>query len=434
MASVPYPLRHLLGEDPAAVTAEALSKLIGEPESQHADWKRRLDLNDKTKVDLATDIAAYANANGGLMVVGLDEGDGSIATEFVDVDLSGKSDLVDQLHSTIRSRVQPPAPYSIHTVTGPGGTTIVLIAIDPSEAAPHSVSNGSWARYPVRSGTGKRYLSEPEVADWYGRRLRRIADQDARTDDLRAAAIPEWGANEHAAWLTVTVVPSRPGTERLGPGDLERYRSLLATRSLRTMPFDVPQPWNVRIGHRAVLAADHPDGDAPNQRALLAVDGSGYAAYRWGGNRQGIIEHQLVYLCHELFWLLSTLSAHAAERGVSGTATVTAEVMSRSSSTIAMATGLPTGRPAVLDPAPTHRGPSPVSTHTVDLGAVAATTSGLLAATELLGADVASSFGYPALPGIAADGAVRPAGLSQTRDQSQVIGDWAVRHGVPVAE
>ena len=328
----------------------------------------------------------------------------------------------------VRTRVHPPAPYSALHVTGPGDTDVVLIAIEASEAAPHAVVDGTARHYPVRSGTGKGYLSEAEIADWYGRRFRRIADQDARTAELRAAAVPAELLDGDGAWLVVTLAPARTGNSRLRPTDVERYRELLKSRNLRRFVDDQRLPWNLRVGHRSLIASDY--GDTPQQRAVLAVDGSGSAAYRWDGRSDGTVAHSLPHLTAELFWLLATLVAHATERGAAGTATVSVEVLARPTITLKLGTG-ERGMPSMFVDEITHAGTTPVSLHTIDIDAVAASTTELLAVVHLLGVDVASIFGHADLPAVTAAGTIRANKLGGPGDRANVE-SWAARHGVGI--
>jgi hypothetical protein len=433
MASIPYLLRPLLGDDPATVTPDQLAKLIGQAETQQADWKRQLNDDRKTNLDLAVDVAAFANATGGLIVVGLDEDtvDKGRAAAFVGVADTGT--LVDRIDSAVRDRVQPPVTYEAVAVAGPDGNEVVLIAVEPSEASPHCAVDGKNRIYPVRSGAGKGYLSEPEIAEWYGRRLRRIVGQDARTDELRRDAVPaDLLGPDDTAWLVLTLVPARPGAGRLRPGDLEAYRAVLKTDKLRALPGAYSYPWNLRVGHRSLIASDF--FDTPQQRAVLAVDGSGSAAFRWsaGEPKGGGVRHNLGMVAQELTWLLDTLVAHAVQRGAAGTATVSAEVIARPTLTLRVGDEIPSNRPFTFEDIPTRPAPTPVSRVTVDIDAIASSTTALLAATHLIGVDVASSFGHADLPALTSDGHLRPRGLSVEADHPHLV-SWAARYDVSIA-
>jgi hypothetical protein len=432
MASIPYSLRPLLDVDPALVTPDQLDRLIGQAESQQADWKRQINSSKDDILDLACDVAGFANATGGLVVVGLDENDRSEAETYVGVTPDAKrTDFADWVNAVVRAKVSPYAPFSVHRVEGPGGLDVVLIAVDPGEAAPYAVTEGVTLRYPVRVGTGKTYLSEPEVAEWYGRRLRRIADQDHRTDELRVAAVPEAMLAGDAAWLVVTLAPARPGGEVIASGDVERYRDLLTVGELRRFPLDMPSPWNPRVGHRSILAVDN--DESPSQRAVLGVDGSGSAAICWSGNADGTVPHNLRFLTQETMWLVSTLVANAIERGASGTATLSIEVMVRPELTLQMVTG-DRSHQSMFSDTPSHLGPVQVGRRTIDLAAVASSMRELLAVTHLLAVDVASAFGFAKLPGLGPDGTITPydVGPSQfdRHTEGKVIA-WAQENDVP---
>lgn len=162
-------------------------------------------------------------------MIGLAEGANSAAFEFVGWNDDNLGDLADWVTSVVRGNVSPPLRFSAHCLVGPGEKPVVLVAIDASDRAPHAVDVGSKLQYPVRDGRSKRYLSEAEVADWYGRRLQRAGqrelDLDRLTEEGAGVAEPE------VPTVLMGLAPMRPGLGRVLPGDLERYQEEPQTRS-----------------------------------------------------------------------------------------------------------------------------------------------------------------------------------------------------------
>lgn len=196
--------------------------MIGEQESSVSDWKEKFDGSPDSRRELARDVASFGNAQGGLLVIGLAEGANSAAFEFVGWNDDNLGDLADWVTSVVRGNVSPPLRFSAHCLVGPGEKPVVLVAIDASDRAPHAVDVGSKLQYPVRDGRSKRYLSEAEVADWYGRRLQRAGqrelDLDRLTEEGAGVAEPE------VPTVLMGLAPMRPGLGRVLPGDLERYQ------------------------------------------------------------------------------------------------------------------------------------------------------------------------------------------------------------------
>lgn len=84
---IPPRLRPLIGADLDALNADAVQNIIGFPEDFDLEFKRAPhEGNDAGRKELAYDIAQFANSNGGLLVVGIEEDRGN-ATGFVPVTL-----------------------------------------------------------------------------------------------------------------------------------------------------------------------------------------------------------------------------------------------------------------------------------------------------------------------------------------------------------
>jgi hypothetical protein len=153
------------------VDAAALADLCasGAAETDLLDFKR--DYWDKT-AELAKDVTALLNGQGGILVVGIEEDGGSAASTLCPVPNSNYEERVRQV---LNGMVRPVPEVSVRTVpalTADG--CFVLIGVTPSEAAPHCVAEKAGAlSFPVRSGTTTRYLNEHELANLYQERQRR---------------------------------------------------------------------------------------------------------------------------------------------------------------------------------------------------------------------------------------------------------------------
>jgi predicted HTH transcriptional regulator len=162
---IPSQLHALLGRDLGSITEAKLERLVGAAEAEWLDAKReRYGNGDTQRRDLAADVAAFANRQGGLLVIGLDEGaDGLISAlaPIADTDLAGEELRISQIISGL---VAPVPAFAVHRTSATSGGGYLVVSVPASVRRPHAVVVNEALRYPVREGTGKRYLSESEVA------------------------------------------------------------------------------------------------------------------------------------------------------------------------------------------------------------------------------------------------------------------------------
>jgi hypothetical protein len=136
-------------------------------EGHWLDAKANIGRTAPAKVELARDLASFAN-DGGALLVGVRE-DRRKRTFMVDpVDLADLSELVDQV---ARSRCDPPLFTICLPLVDPGTPDhgVLLIVIPPSASAPHMVDQ----RYLGRSDTTKYQMSDSEVTRWHAVRSSR---------------------------------------------------------------------------------------------------------------------------------------------------------------------------------------------------------------------------------------------------------------------
>ena len=81
---IPLRLRPLLGADLDEVTVESIQNLVGMREDRDLEFKReRYGTSDGQKKEAAYDVAALANASGGVIIIGMQEDGSDVAAGFV---------------------------------------------------------------------------------------------------------------------------------------------------------------------------------------------------------------------------------------------------------------------------------------------------------------------------------------------------------------
>ena len=126
------------------MTPSELSQLIEQKEGTRLDFKR--DLHEDSLRDLPKDFAAFANSDGGLILVGVDNGG-----DILGVDWSpGKTSSVQQQGARCNPKIQP----TITSVKVPKKGTVIVIEILKS----NSIHQDDHQRFPFRIGSSSVYM------------------------------------------------------------------------------------------------------------------------------------------------------------------------------------------------------------------------------------------------------------------------------------
>jgi hypothetical protein len=452
--NVPARLLPILGRPLDELSEENLAHLIGVREDEDLDFKSALyGSSDKDKAELAADIASFANTRGGLIVIGIHE-ESNEALRLVPVELPTTQEEDLRIHLVVAGRIAPPPRVDVRIIPSAcSGKGFVLIAVPRSPAAPHAVRDGDHLRYLVRSGPGKRALSESEVADAYARRMHGLADQTQRIHVVHDECLSRVD-REVGAWLSVALVPDVPGSIELNVStprriaEWFRQRKHTCLRSSILNSEDLQPSINIQ---RVVLSSYRQKGSmlAAASHFELYTDGAGAGAVVVGRLRtsERADPHQfdeelpsrfaIVHdetLVFETAHLLMLLAAHAVENTATfGSARVLAAVglMRDDQGEIAnllyhyrgdFGGGAVSGRFVTEEVA---------SEHTIDLGELSAPGPTQLAVARFVLLDLWAGFGYAEPWQISPDGQIRRLYLRQWKPAAE---EWASRTGVAVVD
>ncbi len=332
-----------------------LGAILGWAESDDLDFKREgayglgLDLNREArelrKREIAKDIAAMANANGGLIIIGIEEAAAVADRVAGTADQIGSTPFEEWVRPVAAQRLAPLPRFDVELVEleDPSDRRAIIVAIPPSTSAPHAViGEGGALHYPIRHGSTTNMMSESEVEGAYERRRDRTTGRERALDSTFESMAGEFanhllpgieGDRVDVAWLIVAWAPETPGAASLG-GQLA-VTDFLAW--LQQGPPGRPRffqlserPYSVRPDYRSVRVGDA--GGAMFFR--LFWDGGGAAAigFRHTPERQesrrlagyAVSEFDLTLA---LLMALEIGGAHAAETAhASGPMRVTAQL------------------------------------------------------------------------------------------------------------
>lgn len=133
------------------------------PESLRLDYKRDLyTATDAGKKEFLKDVSAFANANGGHLIIGMDEA-GGIPTGIPGV--PGNPDtLVQQLEQSTRTAIDPSIQgIRIKAVPLAAGDQCLVLRIPKSWRPPHRVSFQGWNKFWIRNAAGAHEASMMEL-------------------------------------------------------------------------------------------------------------------------------------------------------------------------------------------------------------------------------------------------------------------------------
>jgi Putative DNA-binding domain len=149
--------------------------------------------------DIAKEVVAFANAYGGVIIVGIAETEDHPhrAKELASPQIPRVADCAEQLISALRSIIDPPLPMLDvrGVVSSANGEGVVLIRVPSSPSAPHGYGTPP-AAY-VRHGSESRPLSMRELQSTFFERRTRLERVTSRQNELSALAQELWASRRH---------------------------------------------------------------------------------------------------------------------------------------------------------------------------------------------------------------------------------------------
>jgi len=187
------------------------------PEDRFLEYKREIGSNK----DIAKDICAFANAQGGLILYGICEHEGA-AIEVQGVEPQGTTELIDNV---VANALSPRVNVTTRLIPIPSSDKAVLaVSIPESDQRPHMVSAYEDRRYYVRRNTTNIAMNQIETAEAYKHRTKAEEEADAlarRVIDGRYSL----RCPQHS-WASLISVPKRSSDEAV-PIDEEMQRWLV---------------------------------------------------------------------------------------------------------------------------------------------------------------------------------------------------------------
>ncbi|MER6561042.1 ATP-binding protein [Streptomyces sp. NPDC001027] len=289
---LPARLTAALGRHPDDLTEDDLQRAVENhiPESVDLDWKKDFyQGTDPGKKELAKDVSAMANTAGGMVVIGVHDGNQDHAHHLDPVDpVPGRGE--EWIRSVLANWIQPVVPnVGVRQVKSASevGKIYWVLTVPPSTQAPHAVAapgNDYHFRVHVRHGTTTRTLAESEIAQRYRDRFQAASDDVDRLHQvadvglgylsgyLTSTAHGRSPKTTYPGWVSLAAVPAVRGTYPVTTRvDREAAFDRFAKLAGEGVTTNVQPARPVLVGRRQVRFEGVPTGQ-------LHQDGSFYAA------------------------------------------------------------------------------------------------------------------------------------------------------------
>jgi len=245
-------------------------------EDDRLDWKQAPYQGERAKDEFAKDVAALANARGGIIVIGVAEERGTGAAKSLHPFEAADDGLERKMRSWLNGAVTPMVSgVGFHPLLAADSSVegVLVVSVPPSPETPHLIGSDRSIGFPLRVGTQTMWMREPDVERSYRQRFDRRVSDEEHLDRLIDRAAGHLAKTERP-WI---VIATRPMVLR-------------AAGQPRPTKDDVVAILEGSLRHRAEMGANDgvtnaviaSMGDAAiNPRAGLR---SWIAAYRPGGS------------------------------------------------------------------------------------------------------------------------------------------------------
>lgn len=233
-------------------------------------------------------IAAFANADGGVVVVGVAENAGC------PVELRPLADL-DVAEASLRNacdrQLSPIPEWRVVPLAEPGGGGYLLIVVPRSPSRPHAqaLPGQDQIFYRMRSGQTTRSLKPFEVAREYRSYFERLSSRDRRLGEVMASTwqslyAPDRETGDRGIWVNAVLVPLEAVRHRTDEGWRRRFEEQLATSPVSSAVEHFTRPITMLVApdRAGAVVGTKPRNPMPREAAaeVLATDSAIRVAFR----------------------------------------------------------------------------------------------------------------------------------------------------------
>lgn len=289
---------------------------LGRSEGRTLDFKECFPKADHKGVrDFLADVTAFANTEGGDIIIGVREDKNGVAAEIIGIDSSGLDEGLRRIDDQLRSCVDPRVPqFHAREIPLGNGRVVLVIRVGASLIAPHRVVFEKSSRFYRRANRGNYEMSTTELRQAFAA----SSDLPARIRDLHQKAV----VASQGEGMPCRVRPGPTAILTIAPVSVLRAaRDVNVTRELAILPPRHTSDIRMIVGLDGVIVHSPIDEKTGSVRSWSVNHRLGYVDLAWSIGHVDREGHKLVwpkYFVPELKGIIPPIMARLRNHGIEG--------------------------------------------------------------------------------------------------------------------
>lgn len=252
----------------------------GRSEGRSLDFKLIFPgAGEKAVKDFLADVSAFANTDGGDIVIGVREDGNGVAAEIVGISAATLDTDLLRIEDQLRNCIDPRIPqFRVQTITLASGAAVLVMRVGASTVAPHRVTYNKSSRFYGRNSRGNYEMGTGELRQAFAasdEMPRKIRDLHHRAVEATTGKdMPCRLAEVPAAVLTVAPMSV-----------LREARDIRVTRETAVLPPRVSGGIDMVIGLDGLVVHSPIDQDSNAVRTWSVNHRRGYVDFAWAIGR-----------------------------------------------------------------------------------------------------------------------------------------------------
>ncbi len=146
--------------DIGLITLDTLNSIVSDevPESHTLDFKEKVE--DTSKLCIL--LSAFANTNGGCVIIGLSEGEHGVAKELCGID-DDLNQLLQRIERSVANNIQPRIILRHQPIKLADGRNALVLGVPPSRSGPHMYIKGDSRRFYTRLSRSNEQMDLDQI-------------------------------------------------------------------------------------------------------------------------------------------------------------------------------------------------------------------------------------------------------------------------------
>jgi hypothetical protein len=299
------------------ITLDDLERLVryGRSEGNTLDFKETFPAADhKGTRDFLADVTAFANADGGDLVIGMREDDNGTAAKLVGIDPSGLDEALRRIESQLYSSVDPRIPsFHVRTIPLADQRVALILRVVASLIAPHRVIHDGSSRFFRRANRSNYQMNTAELRQAFAA----SSDLPSRIRDLHHKAVEAIGGNN----MPCRIQEGPTAVLTMAPlSVLRAAREIEVTRQLAVLPPRHTSNIHMVVGLDGLIVHSPIEEGTGAVRTWSVNHRRGYLDFAWlvghaNEDRKRILPQ---YFVPELKGIAAAAIARLRSRGIEG--------------------------------------------------------------------------------------------------------------------